>query len=162
MTHDYEKLAETLEELAAKATPGPWYTLDPPWLPGGAETSLLAGSPDPHVATHIADFEFPMLDRDEGDRVSQNPDADAALIVALVNAVPAITAALRECAKRRTEQDEERVRVRVLEEALKGLHDDVVEYVTLNKLHDADGSPAINNHWMRRARAALNATGAQP
>lgn len=45
-------------------------------------------------------------------------------------------------------------------EALKGLHDDVVEYVTLNKLHDADGSPAINNHWMQRARAAIaKATG---
>ena len=41
-------------------------------------------------------------------------------------------------------------------EALQGLHDDVVEYVTLNKLHDADGSPAINNHWMRRARAAAD------
>ena len=41
-------------------------------------------------------------------------------------------------------------------DALQGLHDDVVEYVTLNKLHDADGSPAINNHWMRRARAAAD------
>ena len=40
-------------------------------------------------------------------------------------------------------------------EALQGLHDDTVEYVTLNKLHDADGSPAINNHWMKQARAAL-------
>jgi len=42
-------------------------------------------------------------------------------------------------------------------EALEGLHDDTVEYVTLNKLHDADGSPAINNHWMKKARAALQA-----
>ncbi len=42
-------------------------------------------------------------------------------------------------------------------EALRGLHDDTVEYVTLNKLHDADGSPAINNHWMKKARAALQA-----
>jgi len=40
-------------------------------------------------------------------------------------------------------------------EVLQGLHDDTVEYVTLNKLHDADGSPAINNHWMKQARAAL-------
>lgn len=45
-------------------------------------------------------------------------------------------------------------------EALQGLHDDTVEYVTLNKLHDADGSPAINNHWMMRARAALDALAA--
>ena len=44
--------------------------------------------------------------------------------------------------------------------ALQGLHDDTVEYVTLNKLHDADGSPAINNHWMMRARAALDALAA--
>ena len=42
------------------------------------------------------------------------------------------------------------------EEALQGLHDDVVEYVTLNKLHDADGSPAINNYWMRRARTVAD------
>jgi len=46
-----------------------------------------------------------------------------------------------------------------LREALQGLHDDTVEYVTLNKLHNADGSPAINNHWMRRARAALAGSG---
>lgn len=50
----------------------------------------------------------------------------------------------------------ERELLREALEALQGLHDDVVEYVTLNKLHDADGSPAINNHWMRRARAAAD------
>lgn len=41
-------------------------------------------------------------------------------------------------------------------EALKGLHDDIVSYVEVNKLHDADGKPAIHNHWMVRARSAIN------
>lgn len=50
----------------------------------------------------------------------------------------------------------ERELLREALEALQGLSDDVVEYVALNKLHDADGSPAINNHWMRRARAAAD------
>lgn len=45
-------------------------------------------------------------------------------------------------------------------EALKALHDDIVEYVTINNLHDADGSPAINNFPMKQARAAIaKATG---
>lgn len=75
-----------LRELLAKATPRPWYTLDPPWLTSG-ETSILAESPDPHVARFICDFDMWALD-DEDDRKSENPDADAALIVAAVNALP--------------------------------------------------------------------------
>lgn len=62
--------------------------------------------------------------------------ANAAAIVAAMNSLPALLDAA---------------------EALEGLHDHTVEYVTLNNLHDADGSPAINNHWMKKARAALQA-----
>tara|TARA_Y100001951_G_scaffold88698_2_gene80459 strand:+ start:2835 stop:3218 length:384 start_codon:yes stop_codon:yes gene_type:complete len=82
MTDDVAELRKLLEA----ATPGPWFTLDPPWLPGGAETSILAESPDPHVARFICDFDLCMMDDD--DRKSENPDADAALIVAAVNALP--------------------------------------------------------------------------
>lgn len=76
-----------LRELLAKATPGPWFTLDPPWLPGGSETSILAESPDPHVARFICDFDLWALDDDE-DRKSECPDDDARLIVECVNALP--------------------------------------------------------------------------
>ena len=83
------ELIERLRGLLTKATPGPWYTLDAPWLPAGAETSILAESPDPHVARFICDFDLWALDDDE-DRKSECPDADAALIVAAVNELPGI------------------------------------------------------------------------
>lgn len=84
---------DNLRELIARATPGSWYTLDPPWLPRDSETSILAGSPDPHVATFVADMDMWALD-DDDDRKSKSPDADAALIVAAVNALPGLLDAL--------------------------------------------------------------------
>lgn len=83
------ELIERLRGLLANATPGPWYTLDAPWLPSGSETSILAESPDPHVARFICDFDIWALDDDEG-RKSENPDDDAALIVAAVNELPGL------------------------------------------------------------------------
>ena len=90
-------LSTTLQELSDAATPGPWFTLDPPWLPSDSETSILAESPDPHVARFICDFDLwaALDDEADADRKSQNPDGDATLIVALRNAVPQIVAALR-------------------------------------------------------------------
>lgn len=82
------KDTDTLRELVARATPGPWYTLGPPWLTDG-NTSILAESPDPHVARFICDFDFFAFD-EEDDKTSLNPDADAALIVAAVNALPTL------------------------------------------------------------------------
>lgn len=92
---DTRTLIERLEALDREATPGPWFTLDAPWLPGGSETSILAGSPDPHVATFICDFDMWAID-DEDDRKSDNSDADAAAIVTLRNALPEIITALHE------------------------------------------------------------------
>ena len=86
---DDRELIERLRGLLANATPGPWYTLDAPWLPSGSETSILAESPDPHVARFICDFDIWALDDDEG-RKSENPDDDAALIVAAVNELPGL------------------------------------------------------------------------
>lgn len=78
---------EELRELHEAATPGPWYTLDPPWLESG-ETSILAESPDPHVARFICDFDMWQFDPDnEADKISENPDEDARLIVHLRNNV---------------------------------------------------------------------------
>lgn len=45
--------------------------------------------------------------------------------------------------------DEARARIAMLEEALRGLHDDVADYQRINNLGGYD------NHWMRIARAAL-------
>lgn len=86
---------EALRAALAKMTPGPWYTLDPPWLPSGSETSILAESPDPHVARFICDFDLWALDdEDDAARKSEVPDWDAAGIVALRNAAPALLDAL--------------------------------------------------------------------
>ena len=79
-------LIERLRALDTAATPAPWYRLDPPWLPSGCETSILAGSPDPHVATFICDFDFFAFD-EEDEKTSECPDADADLIVFLRNNV---------------------------------------------------------------------------
>lgn len=89
-----EKLLGELEALHDKATPGPWYTLDPPWLPSGTETSILAGTPDPHVATFICDFHTWAVD-DDDDRKGQNPDEDATLLVAARNAIPTLITTIR-------------------------------------------------------------------
>lgn len=88
-------VAKELRRLDSLATPAPWFTLDPPWLPSGTETSILAESPDPHVARFICDFDFWALDDEaDADRKSQNPDGDAELMVWLRNNVPLILATL--------------------------------------------------------------------
>lgn len=76
-------LEAALRAALERATAGDWYTLDPPWLQGGAETSILAESPDPHVARFICDFDLWALDDD--DRKSENPDDDARFIALAKN-----------------------------------------------------------------------------
>ncbi len=111
-------LADELAALDRRATPGPFYTLDPPWLPGGSETSILARSPDPHVARFICDFDMWALDDEEdADRKSECPDADAALLVWLRNHVPEILTALRSDALDAKDAEIARVRAKTLEEA---------------------------------------------
>lgn len=73
-----------LRLLDQRATAAPFYRLDPPWLAGGSETSILAGSPDPHVATFICDFDF-FAFSDEDEKTSECPDADADLLIYLRN-----------------------------------------------------------------------------
>jgi hypothetical protein len=48
---------DQLEALLREATPGPWYLLETPWLPSDCDTTMLAGSPDPHAGTFICDFD---------------------------------------------------------------------------------------------------------
>ena len=54
------------------------------------------------------------------------------------------------------ERDEARAEVERLRSALRGLHDDIVEYQRINHLGGYD------NHWMLAARAALAATEVKP
>lgn len=75
-----------LERLANAATPGPWFTVESPWLPPGVPTYVIAGSADPHAGRLVCDFDF-IEDRDQTD----NSDADAAFIAA---ADPGIVKAL--------------------------------------------------------------------
>lgn len=86
-----------LRELEARATPGEWFTLDPPWLDSG-ETAILLGSPDPHAATYLCDFDMPFLNEDQK---GENQMEDAALIVHLRNNVPAILALAEEVERMR-------------------------------------------------------------
>lgn len=44
-----------LKELAAKATPGPWFVVGQPWNPKA--DFIVAGSEDPHVGQYVADTE---------------------------------------------------------------------------------------------------------
>jgi len=54
------------------------------------------------------------------------------------------------------ERDEARAEVERMRGALRGLHDDIVEYQRINHLGGYD------NHWMLAAREALAATEAKP
>ena len=62
----------------------------------------------------------------------------------------------RELATATRERDEARAEVERLRGALRGLHDDIVEYQRINHLGGYD------NHWMLAAREALAATEAKP
>lgn len=66
--HPYERQSKineaqlvALKKAAVAATgggkePGDWHTVESPWLLGGAETYIVAGSPDPHVGVYVCDF----------------------------------------------------------------------------------------------------------
>ena len=137
-------MREELEKLIAEATPGPWFTLGPPWLPSGTETSILAGSDDPHVATFIADMDMWALDDDDS-RKSKNPDADARLIVALRNNAPAILKALTERASMAAEIERLREANGILEDGLQEVGDD----------YPGSSCQEWCQHQIKMARAAL-------
>ena len=94
---DTAALVAEARRLADAATPGPWYRLESPWLPRDCGTSVLAGSPDPHVATFVADLDWPMLD--EEDRKGDDWN-DAAFIAWAREGVPRLAAALEAASAR--------------------------------------------------------------
>ncbi len=69
-----------------------------------------------------------------------------------VDVIDAINAMRWRCDNQRRELKRLNAKVVQLEFALKGLHDDQVDYLTLNNLG------GINNHWLKAAREALSIT----
>lgn len=82
-------IVRELEALDAKATKGPWFMIGPPW---NHETQYInAASADPHGGRIVCDFEC-QWDQDDGgdDSLAPRPLEDAATIVAIRNALPAL------------------------------------------------------------------------
>lgn len=77
---------KALKEAALKATPGPWYQSGSPWFQTGG--FVLAGSPDPHAGTVLADLTDTWEEQRSDDGLDadheRDPDDDAAFI-ALAN-----------------------------------------------------------------------------
>lgn len=80
MSEDLNKL----RELAEAATQGPWFQSGSPWFQTGG--FVLAGSPDPHAGTVLADLSgtWEMQRADDGLDADheRDPDKDAAFIAA--------------------------------------------------------------------------------
>ncbi len=86
-----DALAARLRQLLERA-PGPFYLLDQPWLKEG-DTSLLVGSPDPHVAKFICNFDD--WGDEDGDSEPIDKWAYASLIELALNELPALLTALQ-------------------------------------------------------------------
>lgn len=80
-----------LERLLKEATEGPWYLLGQPWLPSDCKTAMLSGSPDPHVAKFVCDFDMMADDNEQPDKSWE----DAELICFLRNHADAILGLVR-------------------------------------------------------------------
>lgn len=91
-------LLSRLQALYEASSPGEWYLLESPWLPRNCDTSILAGSPDPHIAKFVCDFEsFGAEDEDKNPRAW----ADAELLVTLKNFWPQLRAELEQAGRMR-------------------------------------------------------------
>lgn len=88
-------LAAELARLDGEATKGPWRVVGLPW--NDAHAWINAGSEDPHVGHPVCDFSIQADDETGDPETAENMDEDAALTVALRNAVPLIVAALELC-----------------------------------------------------------------
>ncbi len=93
-------IAAELRRLHEAATSGPFYLFGAPWLPRGCETAVLSGSPDPHVAKMVCDFEC--QSSEESDAPESNGWNDAEFIAYLLNHTEAILALIAAAEKCRT------------------------------------------------------------
>ncbi len=77
-----------IRRMIEAATQGKWYLLESPWLQRGMNTAILAGTPDPHGAKFVCDFEIQK--QESADDAPDTSWEDAALITALKNNAPAL------------------------------------------------------------------------
>jgi hypothetical protein len=91
-------------EAADKVAPGGWYLLASPWLAPDAETCVLAGNPDPHVAVPVCD----MLDLglagqedsfDEDEWAARNDEIAAHIVIAQPKTILALIAEIERLRK---------------------------------------------------------------
>lgn len=71
------KLSE-LRALAERATKGPWFTLGKPWTHDNqTDLAVIAGNPDPHKGTLIAECSLAIdwTDGDDDPRIQEQKDA---------------------------------------------------------------------------------------
>ena len=94
---DKEAVVREIDALYERATRGPWYLLEAPWLHSDCETTILAGSPDPHAGKFVCDFE--QFGADDEEEETKNTWNDAEFIVAIVNAWPQIRVLLERDAR---------------------------------------------------------------
>jgi len=118
-------------------------------LPGGHYCATHQGNHS-HYDESNCELCRAYRERDEARAIANDRDAmvdhrDRAL-TAMYQRVDVIT----------QERDEARAEVERMRGALRGLHDDIVEYQRINHLGGYD------NHWMLAAREALAATEAKP
>lgn len=86
------KSLDRLRSRSEQATPGPYYTVDPPWGTGGW---IVAGNPDPHAGLFIADCDGMGVrnEEDEEARPNVGKSDDAALLAAAANFAREVLAA---------------------------------------------------------------------
>jgi hypothetical protein len=88
------RLAE-IEERAAKATPGPWYTVDGIWRAATAPTWVIAGHNDPHLGKGVCDA-LEIMEWEEGEEPCYTQsDSDMEFIAASRTDVPDLCAEVR-------------------------------------------------------------------
>lgn len=63
----------SLQKIAERATPGPWFDLQKPWF-DSEDIGILAGDPDPHVGKWIADLSMYFFDETLGNQNARNDE----------------------------------------------------------------------------------------
>jgi hypothetical protein len=81
-----------LRELLKHGSPRPWYVVEQPWVPPDAMPYVVSGDADPHAGEFVCDVGIVEEWDDENtyERQAHQKSADAELIAAAVNALPAV------------------------------------------------------------------------
>lgn len=143
-----------LRVLCEKATPGPWYTVEQPWLERDLPTWVIAGSNDPSGAIPICDS----LDdfRYEGFDAEQS-DWDMTFIAASREAMPKLLDKIESQKKTITQQVQ--IALKALDATI-AVTKELVLYkkaleLTLNHFYDRGFTTGRSSDWLDQARKEL-------